>query len=135
MATITTTLTDDEPCFLLTEENRLCESSTVLGRYQMLKIVRSDRLVTAYVYLGRAENFQADQFIIPGGVVDDNGRGQAFCTVAELQDIAQELRSRPPRRVREPWDMQTDWLLQCEERERQARHLTTSGPAGQLVRP
>ena len=134
MEVVTKTVFADEPCFFLGEENRLSRSGKTMVRYQLLKVVRNDRLVTAYVYLGFAKKFQADQFHMLGGWVDETGKGQAFHTVGELQEGADEIRSRPPRRELEPWDIQTAFQNVVEERGRSARHLTTSGPTGQLVR-
>ena len=134
MTVVVTTVFADEPCFLLAEENRLSRSGKTLCRYQLLKVVREDRLVTAYIYLGPASKFKADQFQMLGGWVDEAGRGEAVHTVAELQAGAEELRSRPPRRELEPLDLRGGFKDHVEERGRRARHLTTSGPQGQLVR-
>jgi len=124
----------DEPCFFLAEENRLSRSGKTMCRYQLLKVVRGDRLVTAYIYLGPASKFKADQFNMLGGVVDENGRGEAVHTVQELQEGADELRSRPPRRELEPLDMQGMYRDHIEERIKTDNHLTTSGYGGQIVR-
>ena len=134
LATVATTVSADEPCFYLAEENRLSRSGKTMCRYQLLKVVRKDRLVTAYVYLGPSSKFKADQFHMIGGWVDDTGKGQAVHTVGELQAGADELRSRPPRRELEPLDLQTGFLNQIEERGRRARHRTTFGHGGVLVR-
>ena len=131
---VTKVVLADEPCFLLAEENRLSRSGKTMVRYQLLKIVRNDRLVTAYIYLGPAKKFHADQFHMLGGVVDENGRGVAVHTVAELQAGAEELRSRPPRRELEPMDLPGLWIDYVDERHRRGKHLTTSGYQGQLVR-
>ena len=129
---ITTEVSADEPCFYLAEENRLSRSGKTKVRYQLLKVVRNDRLVTAYVYLGPSASFKADQFNMIGGWVDDTGRGQAVHTVGELQAGADELRSRPPRRELEPLDLQTGFRNQIEERGR--KHKSTFGHGGALVR-
>ena len=134
MVTVTTTVFADEPCFLLAEENRLSRSGKTMCRYQLLKVVRGDRLVTAYVYLGISSKFPSDQFSMLGGWVDDNGRGWAVHTVGELQEGANEIRSRPNRRELEPLPLQDMFREHLDQKERYSRKLTTSGPTGQLVR-
>lgn len=131
---ITTKVFADEPCFFLSEENRLSRTGKTMCRYQLLKIVRNDRLVTAYIYLGPSRKFPADQFGMLGGNIDENGRGEAVHTVAELQSGAEELRSRPPRRELEPLRLQSDFRDHVEERVRQGKHQSTFGHAGQIVR-
>jgi hypothetical protein len=131
---VTTAVFADEPCFFLAEENRLSKSGKTMCRYQLLKVVRNDRLVTAYVYLGPASKFKADQFHMLGGWVDEHGKGVACHTVGELQAGAEELRNRPPRRELEPLPLQDMWREQIDQKARFAKRLTTSGPTGQLVR-
>lgn len=132
VATVTTTVFADEPCFYLIEENRLSEDSRTMCRFQLLKVVRDDTLVTAYVNLGPSSNFNADGFNMVGGWIDDSGRGEAVHTVAELQAGADELRSRKPHRELEPWDIGTSFKEHIEERGRRGK--STFGYKGQLVR-
>ena len=134
ISAVTNVVQDDELCFLLAEENRLSRSGKTMVRYQLLKVVRDDRLVTAYVYLGPAKKFPADQFYMVGGVIDEDGRGRAFHTVAELQDGAEELRGRKPMREIEPSDLQTQFRNQVEETRLILRHQSTFGPKVQIVR-
>lgn len=135
LAAHTLAVMSDEPCFLLVEENRLSESSRYMSRYQILKIVRQDRLVNAYIYLGPASTFIADQFQLLGGVVDDNGRGHAVHTVGELQEAAAELRNRPPHRELEPLPLQQMWQEQVDQKQRFTNRPSTFGPGGSLIRP
>ena len=131
---VTNKVFDDEPCFWLSEENRLSKSGKTMCRYQLLKIVRNDRLVTAYIYLGPASKFTADQFNIMGGTIDEKGRGEAVHTVAELRSGADELRALPPRRELAPLPLQNRFRDRVEERVRQDRHQSTFGHQGQIVR-
>ncbi len=124
---------DDEPAYLLAEFIRPSRSSRSKSRYQFLSVVRNDRLVTAQVYLGPAANFAADQFQIPGGEIFE-GRGRVWHTVAELREIADELRSLRPRRELEPTDLQAAFRNFSEERVRQARHISTFGAGVKLQR-
>ena len=130
----TQTVSDDEPCFLLTEGDRLSEDSKEMGRYQTLRIVRKDSLVTACVYLGPSSKYQADGFQIPGGWIDDDGRGEAVHTVAELREIADYFRSEPPRRELAPWDLDAAYKNHVEERVRAQDHRSTFGSKGSIVR-
>ena len=131
---VTNKVFDDEPCFFLSEENRLSKSGKTMVRYQMLRVVRNDRLVTAYIYLGPASKFSADQFNMMGGIIDENGKGEAVHTVAELRAGADELRALPPRRELAPLPLQNRFRDRIEERVRQDRHQSTFGHNGQIVR-
>lgn len=125
---------DDEPCWYLGEFNLPSKSGKTRCRYQLLRVVRDDRLVTAYVYLGPASKYKADQFQMIGGYVQ-NGRGCAVHTVAELRDGADELRSRPPMSQQvEPSDLQGVWREFVDQRERKRKAQSTYGPKGFVQR-
>ena len=129
------TLSADEPCICLGEFIRPSLSGKSRVRYQMLRVVRGDRVVTAFVYLGPAKKFAADQFQIPGGEVDDRtGRGRVWHTVGELRDIAERIRSDPPRREVEPSDLQVTWNGFTEEMGRIFQHRSTFGAGVHLQR-
>jgi hypothetical protein len=125
---------DDEPCFSLREENRLSKSGKSFCRYQILRVVRDDRLVTAVVYLGMAANYTADPFQVVSGVIDDDGKGEALYSVAEVRDVADEIRARPPRREVKPQDLQGQYVAHVEETIRKQRHQSTFGSKVSLVR-
>lgn len=128
-------VTEDEPCYLLAEVNLLNASNMARHRYQVLKVVRTDRLVTAYVDLGLASLYGADQITIPGGYVDEaTGRGYVFSTVGELREIAERLRSDPVRREIEPSDLPGIWRSFIEEKQRFQTRQSTFGYGGELVR-
>lgn len=124
---------DDEPCFYLMEANLPSKSGRSMSRFQVLRIVRDDQLVTAYVYLGPASSFQADQFQMIGGVIED-GRGRAVHTVGELREGAEELRNQTPRREQEPSDLPTAFQNYVEEKKRREEHLSTFGAGVAKVR-
>ena len=85
----------DEPCFSLSEINLQSPGSRGWRRYQIIYVVRNDRLAEHRVDLGPARKFRASQFRIPGGVMSTvTGRGEILHTVAELQEIADHLRAR-----------------------------------------
>lgn len=131
---VTRAVQTDEPCFYLGEYNLPSRNGRGRSRFQILRVVRQDALVTAYVHLGPASKFHADQFQMLGGVVE-NGRGHAVHTVGELQEGADELRARKPRRELPPSDLQGQWRNEMEETHRLVRHQSTFGYQGQNVRP
>ena len=129
------TISEDEPCVYLGEFIRPSRSGKTRVRYQMLRVVRGDRVVTAFVYLGPAKSFTADQFQIPGGEVDQRtGRGRVWHTAGELREIADRIRSDPPRREAEPSDLQGSFTRFVEERSRRGRHQSTFGAGVHLQR-
>jgi CRISPR/Cas system-associated protein Cas10 (large subunit of type III CRISPR-Cas system) len=129
---ITRLVSDDEMCFSLREINKP-SSKKGMHRFQELRIVRQDRLVTAYVDLGPAYMFKADPIFIPGGQVV-NGRGEVWHTVAELREIAEEFRGRPVYRPFEPSDLQSAFHNMVEERKKKRKNQSTFGRLSQLVR-
>ena len=83
----------DEPCFSLVEMNLQSPGSAGWHRYQILHVVRHDRLSEYRVDLGPAASIKANQFRVPGGVIDEvSGRIEILHTVGELMDIADYLR-------------------------------------------
>ena len=129
---VTRLVSDDEMCFSLREINKP-SGKKGMHRFQELRVVRYDRLVTAYVDLGPSYMFKADPIFIPGGQVV-NGRGEAWHTVAELREIAEEFRGRPVYRYFEPSDLQSAFQNKIEERNRKRKNQSTFGRLSQLVR-
>ena len=129
---ITKTVFNDEPCYYLGEFNLQHEGKTGRVRFQVLRVVRNDRLVTAYVPLGPARDFTANQFQTWGGQVVD-GRGTAWHTVAELRDIADELRGQKPLQI-ESTDLQSAFRNHAEEKKNWSDRKSTFGRKGSLVR-
>jgi hypothetical protein len=86
----------DEPCFNLSELNLMAPTLRGVRRYQVLVLVRDDRLVNVRVDLGPATAFTAPEFRVLGGVVDEaTGKIEILHTVGELRDIADYQRSNP----------------------------------------
>ena len=129
---VTRLVSDDEMCFSLREINKP-SGKKGMHRFQELRVVRQDRLVTAYVDLGPSYMFKADPIFIPGGQVV-NGRGEAWHTVAELREIAEEFRGRPVYRPFEPSDLQSAFQNKIEEQKRKHKNQSTFGRLSQLVR-
>ena len=131
-----TWISPDEPCFLLVEVVLKTPDEHDYHRYQLVYVVRDDSLAEYRADLGPAWGFANDQFRIPGGSVNDDGRIEIVHTVGELQDIAEELRFGPapqgePRPVR---DLIGDWHRQLEETDLIRKHRTTIGPGGWVQR-
>ena len=129
---ITRLVSDDEMCFSLREINKPYGKKG-MHRFQELRVVRYDKLVTAYVDLGPSYMFTADPIFIPGGQVV-NGRGEAWHTVAELREIAEEFRGRPAHRYFELSDLQSAFYNKVEERNKKRKNQSTFGRLSQLVR-
>ena len=124
----------DEACYYLMERNLPAANGRGKARYQVLRLVRDDRLVTAYIYLGPASRFRADQFDMMGCGVSESGKPIPVHTVAELQDGADELRERKPRRELEPSDLWGTYHNYLEEGVRRVRHQSTFGAGGFIQR-
>src|SRR5262245_17627544 len=122
---------DDEPALYLGEFNLPARNSKGMNRYQVLRAIRNDRVVTARVYLGPSAAFTARQFQIPGGEVFPDGRGRVWHTVAELRECADELRGIKNPDIA-PSNLQTAFRNMVEERGRRRRHASTFGPKGHI---
>jgi hypothetical protein len=87
----------DEPCYGLYELNLKSADQKSRRRFQVIVVVRDDKLAEFRKDLGLAKKFKVDQFRIPGGVLDETtGRTDILHTVGELQDIADYLRTHRP---------------------------------------
>jgi hypothetical protein len=90
----TTFVKMDEPCFSLKEENLQSPGSRGWRRYQIVKVVRDDKITEFRRDLGPARKYKASQILIPGGIRDiATGRGLILHTVAEMLDIADGWRN------------------------------------------
>lgn len=131
---VTQAVFEDEPCLYLAERNMLGEDSKTKYRYQILKVVRDDKPANAYICLGLSSVFTADELDVPGSVPEGNGRYILCHTVAELRDIAEDLRNDKPHEVEAP-PMQQMWWDYQEEKGKFQHHESTFGAGGWLVRP
>jgi hypothetical protein len=127
-----TTVSMDEPCFGLSEVDLQSPKSRGFHRYQILTVVRGDRLAEMRRDLGVARKFKAvQQFRIPGGVVNEaTGKGEILHTVGELIDIADFLRDGriPEPEVESTLDMTAAYHDTMDMRRRRARKRTVHGP-------
>ncbi len=88
----TTYLLKNEPCAGVYELNYQSPNSKGFHRYQIVLVVRDDKLAEYRKDLGNSKKFKGvDQFRIPGGMMS-SGKFKIVHTVDELLGIAQELR-------------------------------------------
>ena len=87
-------LLEDEDCFLLTELNAMPPKGKS-HRYRNTYVIRGDRIAKHIFDMGPSKNYKHDEFRIPGGGFESNGRIWIVHTVAELMAIADDMRNRP----------------------------------------
>ena len=86
----------DEPAFNLVEVNLQAPDSKGWRRYQIISVVRGQRLAEYREDLGAAKDFTADAFRIPGGVWDAaTRRMEVLHSVGELREVAEAIRLGP----------------------------------------
>lgn len=93
---------EDEPCLLLVEMNLKAPDQKLRKRYQIIHVIRNDKPAEFRQDLGLAKEFKADQFRIPGGIIDEQmGRIYIEETVGRLKEMADQIRGNPPFNKRE----------------------------------
>ena len=86
----------DEPAFNLSEVNIQAPDNSGWRRYQIIYVVRGERMAEYREDLGPKDNFTADAFRIPGGVWDaSTKRMEVLHSVGELREIAEYGRLGP----------------------------------------
>ena len=86
----------DEPAFNLTEVNLQPPDNKGWRRFQIISVLRGDRLAEYREDLGPRDDFTADPFRIPGGVWDASIRRiEVVHSVGELREIAEAVRLGP----------------------------------------
>ena len=87
----------DDPAYGLYELNYPAQGTGSWHRYQIIQVMRGDRVVEHRTDLGPAKKYSAiPQIRIPGGVVLDSGRFEVVHTVGELREIADQMRGLEP---------------------------------------
>jgi len=126
----------DEPAWSLKELNLPPADFGPPHRYQIVKVVRNDRLVEHRTDMGPASAFGiTKQLNIIGGTVDERGRGHVWETVASLLDYADNLRGK-----KFDWDdipamSAQDYLTSYEdEKDKQQRNLVGRKTTGSLAK-
>ena len=86
----------DEPAFNLSEVNIQAPDNSGWRIYQIIYVVRGERMAEYREDLGPKDNFTADAFRIPGGVWDaSTKRMEVLHSVGELREIAEYVRLGP----------------------------------------
>ena len=125
----------DEPCFNLSELNQLSPPpDQALHRFQIILVVRNDRLAEYRQDLGPTSKYTRPEFRIPGGVEVGHGRVEILHTVAELQEVADHLRNMRFEFPFVPTDLATEYRKFVERSPALVAHRTTFGPAGKVLR-
>ena len=73
----------DEPAFNLSEVNLQAPDNSGWRRYQIIYVVRGEKMAEYREDLGPKDDFSADSFRIPGGVWDANTKGWKSYIVLE----------------------------------------------------
>lgn len=115
---------DDEPAWNLREQNLVRPPTYQWHRWQILTVIRADRLSEYWTDLGPSENFPAPQIEIPG--LKEH-------TVAELRDMAERWRDEKggQKRLQElqaESTLRDDIMNQFEEGKRIMANQSISGP-------
>ena len=87
----TSFVTEDEPCFNLSEVNLVAPDYSGWHRYQIIVVMRGGNLTEYRWDMGLSENFRADQLNVIGGVID---KGKIYIeeTVGSLREHADQMR-------------------------------------------
>jgi len=117
----TTWISIDEPCYWLGESYKQSPGSKGFHRYQVIHVIRNDRLAEYVTDMGPAHMYK--------GIPQFNQIVAGYHTVGECMDIATEQRNglgvKP--RERQPKDLWGEYALSLEEKEKRKKNLTTVG--------
>ncbi len=133
----TNTVSLDEPCWSLKEVLGPAPDYKSLRRWQIIKVIRNDRIAEYRRDLGPAETFKVGEIAIPGGVVDlATGRGELLHTVGELLDIAEYYRrgDLPDPEHPDPSDLIGAYYDLPDQAERERKRLSVMGPQVRVQR-
>ena len=133
---VTLVVSNDEPCFNLSEVHLQSPDCRGFRRYRILSVIRDDRVSEAWFDLGDARRFAAvPEFRIPGGLSEPNGSITVLHTVGELVDVATEFhvgKVRPP--DIEPTDLITGYYEQLDQKARWRRKESQFGALSKTQR-
>ena len=127
----TLTISEDEPAFGLAEVNRNAPDSRGFHRYQVIQVVRRDRLVLWQRDMGLVADIEkttvdSRQINLIGGQTFPDGRLEAYETVGTLLDMADALRAGYSKFADVPDVISEDWAsLYHDEADR--RRLKKAG--------
>ena len=122
----------NEPCFSLGEYN-IGKSGRGLQRVQVIRVMRNDLITTFRRELGKSSKFTGDEFMLMGGIRDEEtGRIEILHTVSELLDAAEQLRSRPS--TQRPNNIVKEYREWLEKLEKAKRAVSTFGHGRSIIR-
>ena len=130
-------VSEDEPCYWLTELHLQAPDYKGFRRYQIVWVVRDDALAQYITDLGLASKYKGvEQFSVQGGGTDeDTGRIWIEHTVAELQEIADihraGLMGKPEHK---PRDLKLALLTQLDEQRIGRSRRSTFGAYSRVER-
>lgn len=125
----------DEPAFSLVERNLLSPDSRSLRRYQIILVVRGDRLAEYREDMGPAESFAADELGVTGGVIQEGtGRCEIVHTVGEVREIADMLRDGRLSIEVEPAPLWPRFFDELDVAQRERARISAYGPLVKVER-
>jgi hypothetical protein len=129
-------VSNDEFCVSLVEVKLVTPDKQAWNRYQIIYVIRNDKVAEYRTDMGLASNYFADEFRIASAIGDEaTGDVELTVRVGEARDIADGLREdRSPAEETEKRDFIGDWIKQQEERQRLTSGQSTFGPGGNLIR-
>lgn len=120
---VATEIRDNEPCVELGEVERVsAQPGGGTRRFQIVRVVRNDRIYEHVTDMGPAKDFKTEIFIIPGAVGTTNGHTEVLETVGHVRGLANEYRAKFDKPMKRTYDP-TDFVKAFEEiatRRRQA---------------
>lgn len=97
LAAVAFTVNSDEYALGLKEIVEQSPGSRGFHRYQVIAVVRADSPAEFTVDMGPVGLHRQDQFAIPCTFTDEHtGKREGLHTVAELQEMANQMRELPP---------------------------------------
>jgi hypothetical protein len=127
----------DEPAFNLSEVYLLTPDSAAWNRYQVILVIRGDKLAEFQRDLGPRDKFSVGEFRIPGGLTHTNGKIEIVHTVGELVDIADTLRMDSDSwqtDILPSYDFFATYYNTLEEGKHREVRRTTTGPVATIQR-
>ena len=127
----------DEPAFNLSEVYLLTPDSAAWHRYQVILVIRGDKLAEFQRDLGPRGKFSVGEFRIPGGLTHTNGKIEIVHTVGELVDIADTLRMDSDSwqtDILPSYDFFATYYNTLEEGKHREVRRTTTGPVATIQR-
>lgn len=131
-------VSEDEPCYVLREEDAQAPDGKGFHRYQIAKVMRGDKLVEFRKDMGLSVNFTGEPVAIVGGCTDpETGRMYIEETFGSLLEVLQRVRGQygyeAPERPK-PTDLVDYYHTIWDRQEKQGKALSTFGAAGKIQR-